>query len=88
MEKYWEVRPSLIYIYCKGISHNHWEKSGDRALEFIICQKIHNVEDYTYGITRHNIQNVKICTHVTPQYTNCDKNYSAIAFKCPTKLKA
>lgn len=30
----------------------------------------------------------KICAHVILKYVNCERNYNAIPFKCPAKLKA
>lgn len=88
VKKYWKAGPGLVCMSYAGVGHNCLGEYRKKAIKCVICASAHKVKNHRYGITGCTIKMDKIYTHVTPKYANCRENHQAIAFKCPTRLRA
>lgn len=88
VEKYWESRPSSIYITCCGISPKQIEKRGKRQPRYIICASLHKIDEHYYRVNGCNKGTKKICAYVVVKCANCGGSYPANSNRCMSRQKA
>ena len=71
VEKYWEARPSLVYMTCCGIGHEWMGGYENQPAKCIICTEAYKFEKHQYGVTGCTKNRGKVYLYITVKCANC-----------------
>ena len=73
-KKYWKARSASVCMGCKKIIQDCLRNCAKRAMQYVICARLHKVQIHKYRVIRYNTKMMKIYTNITLKCTNCGGN--------------